>query len=128
MNLFEKSSKEKFRFLTAKGVISTEDLWDLKLEDLDKIAKSLNKEIKAGDEESFIHKRTSANTLLTDKFEVVKHVISVRLEEADKRLLAKERAAKRAQLIELIGKKEITALEGKSIEDLKTELASLDEV
>lgn len=128
MNLFEKATREKFRFLTGKGNISTEDLWDLKLEDLDRIAKGLNREIKAGDEESFIHKRTTANTLLSDKFEIVKHVISVKLEEADKKLLAKERAAKRAQLIELIGKKEITALEGKSIEDLKTELASLDEV
>jgi len=126
MNLFAEASREKYRFGTAKGLVNTEDLWELKLEDLDKIAKDLSRQIKAGEEESFIKKRTTANTLVNNKFELVKEIINVRLEEAERKLLAKERAAKRAQLIELIGKKEISALEGKSIEELKAELAGMD--
>lgn len=130
MNIFEQASRKKLRFtgLGANGVLATEDLWALKLEDLDSLAKGYNKSIKDLDEESFITKRTTANTELTLKFEIVKHVINVRLEEAEKKKLAKERAEKRTQLMELIGKKELTALEGKSIEELKAELASLDEV
>jgi len=125
-NIFEQASRLKIRFATGRGTISTEDLWDLKLEDLDTIAKSLYKSVKEGGEESFIKKRTTVNEKLELGFELVKHVIDAKLEEADKKKLAKERAEKRAQLIELIGKKEITALEGKSIEELKAELAGLD--
>ena len=42
-NLFEKASKMKLRFSTTKGVLSTEDLWDLSLESLDRIAKNLKR-------------------------------------------------------------------------------------
>jgi len=126
MNLFQEASRGKYRFGGTKGLINTEDLWELKLEDLNKIAQDLNRQIKAGDEESFITKRTPSNTVLSNKFELVKEVIAIRLEEADKKKLAKERAEKRAQLIELIGKKELTNLEGKSIDELKAELAELD--
>ena len=126
MNLFQEASRKKYRFGGTKGTVNTEDLWELKLEDLNTIAKDLNRQIKAGDEENFISKRSTANTELSNKFELVKEVIAIRLEELEKKALAKERAAKRQQLIELIGKKEINALEGKTIEELKAELAELD--
>lgn len=129
MNIFEAASRRKLKFSGAgiSGVISTEDLWDLKLETLDTIARAYNKSIKDLDEESFITKKSTSNVELNLKFEIVKHVIDVKLEEQEKKKLAKQRAEKRAQLIELIGKKELSALEGKSIEDLKLELAGLDE-
>lgn len=130
MNIFEAASRKKLRFsgLGTKGTMSTEDLWELKLEDLDTLARSYNRAIKDLDEESFITKRSTVNIELTLRFEIVKHIITVKLEEAEKKKLAKERAEKRAQLIELIGKKELTALESKSIEELRGELAQLDEV
>lgn len=130
MNIFEAASRKQLRFtgVGSKGSMNTEDLWGLKLEDLDTLARGYNKSIKDLDEESFITKRTTANTELNLKFEIVKHVINVRLEEQEKKKLAKERAEKRAQLIDLIGKKELTALESKSIEELRGELAQLDEV
>ena len=129
MSIFEKASKAKLRFIITKGVITTEDLWDLKLEDLDKIAVSLRKQVKESEEESFI-KTTSSKSIVTQetelKFEIVKHIITVKLAEKEARVLAAEKRAKRAQLIELIGKKELTNLESKSIDDLKKELAELD--
>lgn len=130
MSIFEQASREKIRFAMAKGLISTEDLWELKLEDLDNIARGLSKMIReSSQDESFIRKTTASSKnfkILELKFDVVKHIIDVKLEERDKKALAAERAAKRAQLLELIGKKEVTALEGKSIEELKRELAELD--
>jgi hypothetical protein len=129
MSIFEKASQVKLRFLSGKGVMTTEDLWDLKLEDLDRMAVALRKEVKESEEESFI-KTTSAKSKVAEttelKFEIVKHIITVKLAEKEARALAAEKRAKRAQLIELIGKKEITALESKSIDDLKKELAELD--
>lgn len=127
MNLFEQASRDRWRFTgSTNGVMNVEDLWILKLEDLNKIAQRLNKEIKDSGEESFITKRTTVNKTLEGKFELVKHIIGVKLEEKEKKALAIERAEKRAKLIALIGEKEHTELSNKSIEDLKKELASLD--
>lgn len=125
--LFEKATRGKYRFtLSVRGILCTEDLWDLKLEDLDKIAKTLNKEIKDSGEESFITTVTKTNEVLNDKFEIVKHIIKVKLEEKEKKALAAQRAAKRAELIAIISDKEHGALKDKSIEELRKELEALD--
>ncbi len=127
MNIFEAASRKKLTFKVANGVVKTEDLWDLSLEALDKAALALNKEIKNSDEGTFLAKRTPANTTLTLQFDIVLHIIEVKQEEQEKKKLAKERAEKRAQLKELIGKKIRNAQEEKSIDELERELALLDE-
>lgn len=127
MNIFEEASRKKLRFSVPKGTINTEDLWDYSLEDLDNVAKGLNRQLKAMDEESFITTRTKENSIVSLRFEVVVHIIKVKLEETEKKKLAKERAEKRAQLKELIEKKMRSAQEEKSIEELEKELALLDE-
>jgi hypothetical protein len=127
MNIFEAASRKKLTFKVANGVVKTEDLWDLSLETLDKAALALNKEIKNSDEGTFLAKRTPANTTLTLQFDIVLHIIEVKQEEQEKKKLAKERAEKRAQLKELIGKKIRNAQEEKSIDELERELALLDE-
>lgn len=123
---FEKASRLQLRYSVGKGQSNTEDLWTLSLEDLNTLAKSLNKEIKEATEESFIKTKTKASTTLELKFEIVKHVIEVKLAERQKRLLAAEKAQKRAQLEELISRRELTELESKSVEELRAELVSLD--
>lgn len=127
MNIFEAASRKKLTFKVSNGVVKTEDLWDLSLETLDKTALALNKEIKNSDEGTFLAKRTPANTTLTLQFDIVLHIIEVKQEEQEKKKLAKERAEKRAQLKELIGKKIRNAQEEKSIDELERELALLDE-
>jgi hypothetical protein len=128
MDIFEIASKKKTRFATTRGVLASEDLWALSLENLDSMARALNKQIKDLDEESFINKKSTASTELNLQFAIIKRVIEVKLEEADKKKLAKERSEKRAQLTELIGKAEQSELEKKSISELRAELAALDEV
>jgi hypothetical protein len=127
MNIFENASRKKLRFPTTKGIVNVEDLWDLSLESLDTIAIGLNKQIKNTDTESFIVKKTPINTTLHLQFDIVVHIITVKQEEQEKRKLAKDRAEKRAQLKELIGKKIRNAQEEKSLEELQEELAELDE-
>ena len=59
--MFEKATQEKYRFETTKGLVNTEDLWDLPLVGgnccLDDIAKDLNRDVKENEEESFIVKK-----------------------------------------------------------------------
>lgn len=120
--MFEKSSRLKLRFNTCRGLANTEDLWDFSLEDLDDAAKSLNKEIKAESEESFITDKTKANTILELKFEIVKHVIKVKLDEKTATANAVVRAEKKKRILELINIKENEQMSSKSLDELRQEL------
>lgn len=127
--LFEKASRHKLRFKMVKGLISVEDLWQLSLEDLDELAKALNKELKESEEVSFIKKKSTKNTLLTWRFELVKYVINKRItEEEEAKTNADQeaqKATKKARLIAIIDSKEVTSLENKSIDELRKELEAL---
>ena len=92
-NLFEKASKSKFRFNTSKGVLTTEDLWDLSLESLDKVAKELYKKVKESEEVSFISENKKKDEVTSDKLEVVKFIINYKLEEAKERRQKAEKLA-----------------------------------
>jgi hypothetical protein len=126
-NIFEQASRLKLRFTMSKGVVSTEDLWDLRIEDLDTIAIALNKQIKDSTEVSFIKKRTVANKTLELAFEVVKSIIETRMAEKEAKQASAERASKKAKLQELIDKKLESAQEGKSIEELQAEMNALED-
>ena len=52
-NMFEVATRNKFRF-PFKGLISVEDLWELSVDNLDSIFKSLNSEMKKTKEESLL--------------------------------------------------------------------------
>lgn len=131
LSLFERATRLKIRFETTIGVLTTEDLFDLPLTsagnrpNLDMIARQVNRQLKDSTEESFVDAPSTANTLLTLKLDVVKRVIEVRLAERD--LVAKRSNDKmrREQLLELIAKKQDSALEAKTIEELQAELAAI---
>ena len=125
INLFETASKQKLRFTTAKGLLSTEDLWDLPLTTLNELAKSLNKQVKEAGEESFIEVKSSANEKLDNMFEIVKHIIKVKLTERETLKVAKENATKKAQILELIHQKKNESLASMPVEELEKMLADL---
>lgn len=128
VNLFEYASRRKLRFNIGKGNISTEDLWDLNLDSLNNLAKSLNKKIKEAEgEEDYIRKpsKSSVDNDIQVSFELVKHVINVKLDERDKRLARAEKEEKRRKLTEALERAENKELEGKSVEDIKKMIEEL---
>lgn len=118
-NLFEKASKMKLRFSTTKGVLSTEDLWDLSLESLDKIAKNLYKQIKESEEISFISEKSSEDTLASIKLEIVKFVITFKMDEAKEKKLRAEKLALKKRIADEISKKKDNKISEMSIEELE---------
>ena len=120
--MFEKASRMKLRFNTQRGVLSVEDLWDLPLIQLDNIAIALNKKLQESKTESFIKTRTKDTTELELKFNIAKHIIDVKLQEQEDRLLESEKKAKRQKILDLMAKKQDAELEGKSLEELAKEL------
>ena len=118
-NLFEKASKMKLRFSTTKGVLSTEDLWDLSLESFDKIAKNLYKQIKESEEISFISEKSSEDTLASIKLEIVKFVITFKMDEAKEKKLRAEKLALKKRIADEIAKKKDNKISEMSIEELE---------
>lgn len=127
MNIFEKATRIRLRFETSRGNLNVEDLWKLPLTELDKLAIALNKQLKEASEESFIKTKTNNTVLLELRFEIVKHIIDTLLAENEEKKKAADKKAKRDQLLELIAKKENQELEGKSLEELKSELSKLED-
>lgn len=135
MEMFEQASRLKVRFDSPQGLITTEDLWNLPLTspsgnraNLDSIAVALHRQTKESAETvSFVTPSTSDATSaeLTLKFEIVKHVIAIRIAERDAAKDLADRREKKARLLELIAKKEDEALGGQSIEELRAAVASL---
>ena len=126
MNIFEKATRIRLRFETSRGNLNVEDLWKLPLTELDKLAIALNKQLKEASEESFIKTKTNNTVLLELRFDIVKHIIDTLLAENEEKKKAADKKAKRDQLLELIAKKENQELEGKSLEELKSELSKLE--
>ena len=112
-NIFEAATRYKYRF-PFKGMISVEDLWDLKLQDLDSVFKLLNKEKKQSDEESLLQVKSEADQELENKIQIVKFIVQVKQAEAAERLAAKDKK----EIMRIIERKQNEALEGKSLEEL----------
>ncbi len=125
-NLFETAVREKIRFTTNRGVLSVEELWDLSLNSLDTLAKGINKQVKAEEEESFIPSaKKRKNSTPTLQLEILKHIIAVKVEEADVAKTRAEKAAKRAHLKTLMAEQVNKELSAKSVDDLQKMLAEL---
>lgn len=123
--MFETAVRSKMRF-PYKGQISAEDLWDLNVNALDDVFKSLNAKVKASQEESLLQTRSKESEELAIQIEIVKYIVSVKLAEAQAREEAKENAAKRQHILSILADKQEDALRGKSVEELQQMLKSMN--
>lgn len=129
--MFEKATRLKFRFPSAVGNLTVEDLWDLRLTNgnrvsLDNVAKAINKQLKSENEESFVNARTKNNEELELKLEILKHIIRVKQDEKTAFEQATERRIKRQKILEIIENKENTELASKELGELRAMIDELD--
>lgn len=132
MSVFEKAIRQKFRFPSIRGLLTTEDLWDLPLTskngfDLNSVAQAVNAEVKATGEESFVGDSTPASAVAVLKLDVVKSVIATKIAERDAEVTRKEKRQKRDRLLELLANKEDDALQELTPDQIKEQLAALDD-
>ena len=123
--LFETATRNKMRF-PFRGMISVEDLWDLSLTNLDSVFKTLNAEAKKSEEESLLETKSKENEELSNKIEIVKYIVNIKLEEKKTRENARKNAEMKQRLLEIKVKRQDAALENMSDEDLDKMLAELD--
>lgn len=132
MSNFEKAVRQKLRFPSIRGLLTTEDLWDLPLTsknglDLNSVAQAVNAEVKASGEESFVGEPTPASTVAVLKLDIVKAVIAVKIAERDAEVTRKQKREKRDRLLELLANKEDAALAELTPDQIREQLAALDD-
>lgn len=125
MNLFEIATREKYRF-PYKGQIGVEYLWDLPVTELDGIFKALKVQEKKTDEEGLLSHKTSADTELDNKIEIVRYIFGVKMAEKAKREEAVKRKAEKEKLLEILSEKEDNALKSLSIDELRARIAAME--
>lgn len=132
-NMFEYATRNKLRFGSQVGDLTLEDLWDLPLTDnrrvttLDNIAKEINRDLKAETEESFVVKSTNRRKkTLEIKLDIVKHIIDVKMKEADTARLRAENKREKERLLEVLAQKEDESLKSQSVDDIRKRIAELD--
>jgi hypothetical protein len=126
MSLFEQATRSKLRFDTTKGMLTVEDLWDLPLisksgaqVNLDDLARAAYKEMEEGAWQSFVQRSTKTSEIAKLRFDIIKHIIDVKLADRDAASERAEKAAKKQRILELIATKEDESLAGKSLEELQ---------
>lgn len=117
-NIFEYATRNKFRY-PYKGVLTTEDLWDLDVTDLNEIFKSLRAEEKRSEEESLLAKPSKKDVILATKIAVVKHIVNVKLGDAKRASEEKERADRKQKLMSILANKQDEELMNKSAEEIQ---------
>lgn len=123
-NKFEVALRSKMRY-PFRGLISTEDLFDLSLTNLDSIFKTLNSELKQVKEESLLDTKTKEDKELDIKIEIVKYVVAEKIKESEAK--ANEKAIKEQQqkIMEILSTKQDESLQNKTVEELQAMLGDL---
>ena len=124
MRYFEDASRLKFRF-PFKGMITTEDLWDLSLEQLDTVYKTLNKEAKTSQEDSLPSDKNNVDEVLRAKIAIVKYIFGYKMAEKEKRKQDAEKAEKKQRILEILAKKQDDSLMKASEDELMRMLDDL---
>lgn len=115
-NIFEYAVRNKLRF-PYKGTISTEDLWDLPVTELDKIFKILNKKNKTNEEESLLSTSSvDMDTLIS--IDIIKYIVNYKLKKKEENEQAKKRSEDRQLIMDIVEKKRKQSLEDKTEEEL----------
>jgi hypothetical protein len=125
-DLFKIAVKNKYRF-TYKGVQTVEDLWDLSVEELDKIYKTLKTKQKSESEESLLATTSKEDKELNNKIEIIKTIVADKLSDKEKSIKAAERRAKNRRILEIMADKQEDELKSKSLDELKAMLESDDD-
>ena len=118
INTFEVAAKKKLRF-PYKGSITVEDLYDLPVQELDKIFKVLRQKQKASEEESLLTTKSDEDSLLDVQIELVKHIVEEKQQAAEAAKKAAETRAQNQRIKEIIASKKDAALQNMSIEELE---------
>lgn len=119
MDIFKLASQQKLRFQTSKGLLTTEQLWDLSIAELDNLAVTLNQEYEESGKKSFLVKKSIKDKKAKLSFDVVYDILNTKVEENETARQKAEDKAHNEKILNLIAEKQDESLKGKSVAELK---------
>lgn len=119
MDNFKLASQQKLRFHTTKGTLTTEQLWDLSLEDLDNLAVALEADLEKSQKKSFLVKSSEKNIIAKLKFDIVLDVLNTRIEDSNKALAERERKEHNSKILKYLEAKRDQKMKDLTEEELE---------
>jgi hypothetical protein len=123
MEQFKQASKLKLRFATDKGLLSTEQLWDLNQTQLANLIKSIKKVLKQTDNDddlSFLTTTSSvADTENKLRFDIAKEIYLTKKKEIEELRDAAQIKQENEKILSIIARKKESKLEEMSVEELE---------
>jgi hypothetical protein len=132
-DIFAYATRNKLRFQSVRGELTTEQLWDVPLRsrddfNLNAVAKAANKSWKDLSEESFVETaRTPEHDRRETVLEIVKCVIDARLAEEEDAKKRAENKVRREKLLAILAEKQDGKLSSLSEKELQRQIAELNE-
>lgn len=120
--MYKEALQKKLRFKTNKGMISTEDLFDLSLQNLNTLAIMLDKKISEAPKKSFIEELPAEENDDELRFSIVKDVINIKLKARKDNIDKAQADAQKKRILEILAKRNDEELEKKSTEELRAML------
>jgi hypothetical protein len=119
--MFKQASKLKLRFQTNRGLLSMEQLWDLKQNELSDAVKQVKKVLKKSDDDelSFLEDSKTVDVENQLRFDILKDIYLTKKKEAEE---LRDQAANKEnnqKILAIIAEKQEGALKEMSIDDLK---------
>lgn len=130
-NVFAYATRNKLRFMSTRGGLTAEQLWDVPLRsqddfNLNTLAKGASKAWKDATEESFVEAvRTEAHVKLEVTLDVIKHVIAVKLAEEEEATKRAANKLEKEKLLRILAEKQDGKLSALSESELKKRIAAL---
>ncbi len=132
MNVFERAARGQWRFDSARGGISAEQLFDVPLDskngfNLNEIAIAIDNELETSARKNFIspEKPDSRRAELEGKLELVKHIIATKIAEKNAAETRAARAEERRKILDALERKDDEALAGATREELLARLEAV---
>ena len=125
-DIFKIAAKKKYRF-SYKGTCTVEALWDIPLEELDKMYGRLRKLQKEQGADSLLTKETKEDKELTHKIEIIRAVVEDRVRAKERAARAAEIKAQNQRILEIMADKKDADLRSKNMEELQAMLQKPDE-
>ena len=121
---FEMASRKDYRY-PYNGMISTEDLWELNVSQLDFIFKKLKAQSRQAQEESLLTTKTQEDVDTENKIDIIRYIVEYKQNLQKEAEMAMERKQQRARIEEILYERENADIRNKTPEELRARLDEL---
>lgn len=122
MSNYKLANQTKLRFYTSRGTLSTEQLWDLPIVELDSLAVELEQLLEESKTKSFLVKKSEEDKVSKLRFDIAYDILISRVEEIEASKTKKEIKEHNQKILGLIAQKEEASLVNKTVEELQAML------